>query len=164
MKRSPKSQATQIGKAIRALRELSGISQEHLAKTSEVSRATIAALEAGKGDPSIGTIEKIARSMNVSPLLLLLNEHDWRAIGIFTEILALTDFKRLGAMHSSDDRVTDLAALLIWGQQTIKQNPRCVETLRNAAEFGARSLPDSTMIGALFGASLSAQGAIKNEK
>ena len=46
---------------LKALREKTGLSQEKVARAAGVSNGTYARLEQGKGDPSVTTIQKLAR-------------------------------------------------------------------------------------------------------
>jgi transcriptional regulator with XRE-family HTH domain len=55
-------------------RQRRGLTQIELAKISEVSRATIADLEAGKRGAYRSTIKKLARSLKVKPHELMKGE------------------------------------------------------------------------------------------
>ncbi|MFO1519549.1 MAG: XRE family transcriptional regulator [bacterium] len=55
-----------IGKNIRHLREARGLSQEHLAKLSEIPRATWTNLESGEANPTITVLLKVANALQVS--------------------------------------------------------------------------------------------------
>ena len=54
--------------------------QQQLANASGVSRATIAQLEAGLGDPRISTLELLANAMHVTAVFLLLDQGAFRAL------------------------------------------------------------------------------------
>lgn len=54
--------------------------QSELAERADVSRATIAQIESGEGDPRLSTIIDIATSLEISPVLLLLGEDDLNSI------------------------------------------------------------------------------------
>ena len=60
------SNKNNIAKTIKRLREKMGISQEKLACLADVSNNTIINIEAGKqGNPTIETLKKIAKALNV---------------------------------------------------------------------------------------------------
>ena len=56
-----------ISKNLRKLRESKGLSQEKLARLSDVANNTIVKIEAGKNqNPTLGTLKKIAKALGVS--------------------------------------------------------------------------------------------------
>jgi transcriptional regulator with XRE-family HTH domain len=56
-----------ISKTLRKLREEKGLSQERLARLSDVANNTIIKIEAGKNqNPTLDTLKKIAKSLDVS--------------------------------------------------------------------------------------------------
>ena len=60
------SSKTNLAKKVKRLREKSGLSQEKLARLADVSNNTIINIEAGKqNNPTIDTLKKVARAMNV---------------------------------------------------------------------------------------------------
>ena len=56
------------------------MTQQELADTSGISRATIAQLEAGIGDPRLSTLELLAATLHVPVHFLLLDQGSFRAI------------------------------------------------------------------------------------
>lgn len=61
------SNKSDLGKTVRKLRIKNGLSQGKLARLADVSNNTIVNIEAGKQDnPTIETIKKLAKSLNVS--------------------------------------------------------------------------------------------------
>jgi transcriptional regulator with XRE-family HTH domain len=50
---------------IRELRTEQGLSQEALAKKAGLSREYLARLETGKHDPSVSTVERLAKALKV---------------------------------------------------------------------------------------------------
>lgn len=55
-----------IGKNIKKIREKTGISQDRLSKLADLSSNTVAKLELdNKPNPTIETLQKIARALNV---------------------------------------------------------------------------------------------------
>jgi transcriptional regulator with XRE-family HTH domain len=59
-----------VGKQLRALRELRGLSLEEVSQRSGVSLGLLSQLERGRGNPSLSTLERIATSL-VVPLTTL---------------------------------------------------------------------------------------------
>ncbi|MBU0455444.1 MAG: helix-turn-helix domain-containing protein [Gammaproteobacteria bacterium] len=61
------SSKSNLAKKVKQLREKLGLSQEKLARLADVSNNTIINIEAGKQDnPTIDTLKKIAKALNVS--------------------------------------------------------------------------------------------------
>lgn len=60
-----------VGKNLRRLRTKKGLSLERLSKASGVSRAMLSHIELSQSTPTINTLSKIARSLNVSFSALL---------------------------------------------------------------------------------------------
>ncbi len=56
----------QVGRRIKELRYVLGISQEELAARADVHRSYIASLEVGKRNVSIVNLEKISKALEVS--------------------------------------------------------------------------------------------------
>ena len=50
---------------LRLLRERRGLTQEQLAEKSGVSRTYLARLETGRQDPTLSTLEKLAKALGV---------------------------------------------------------------------------------------------------
>ena len=57
----------QVGKRIRSLRRQRGISQERLAFESGLNRAYVGYIERAERNPTLETIDKIAKVLRVSP-------------------------------------------------------------------------------------------------
>ena len=61
------SSKNNIAKTVKRLREKAGLSQEKLARLADVSNNTLINIEAGKqGNPTIETLKKIAKALNIS--------------------------------------------------------------------------------------------------
>lgn len=61
------SSKTNLAKKVKQLREKLGLSQEKLARLADVSNNTVINIEAGKQDnPTIDTLKKVAKALNVS--------------------------------------------------------------------------------------------------
>ena len=55
----------QMGKRIQALRKTLNLSRQQLAERADVSREYIRKLEAGGYDPTVGTLQRIAKALGV---------------------------------------------------------------------------------------------------
>jgi len=60
-----------VAMTIRKLREQRGMTQGQLAERAGVSREYVARLEAGRYDPSLSTLEKLAKALKVDVAKLL---------------------------------------------------------------------------------------------
>jgi transcriptional regulator with XRE-family HTH domain len=56
----------QMGAKIRKLRKAAGMSQAGLAKRARLTRVYVTRLEAGRQDPSLSTINALARALGVT--------------------------------------------------------------------------------------------------
>ena len=54
-----------VGKNIRSIRRAKDISQESLALGAGAERSYMSIIERGKGNPSVGMLEKIAKALDV---------------------------------------------------------------------------------------------------
>ena len=56
----------QVGKRIQKLREIKGISQQDLADKCNFEKSNMSRLEAGRVNPSLSTLEKVANALEVN--------------------------------------------------------------------------------------------------
>lgn len=68
------------GKAIRICRAAKGLSQKELASRAGIGSSHISLIEAGKRSPSLATVEKICKALNVPTHLVMLLAADPRDI------------------------------------------------------------------------------------
>ena len=61
----------QLGARIRRLRKAKGMCQADLARKALLSRVFVTRLEAGQQDPSLSTINALAKALNVSVAALM---------------------------------------------------------------------------------------------
>ena len=59
------SPAREMGKRLKKLREANGMSQAALAEKADLSRGYLIRLEAGRQDPTLGTLERLAKALDV---------------------------------------------------------------------------------------------------
>lgn len=55
-----------VGKQIQKLRELKGISQQDLAAKCNFEKSNMSRLEAGKVNPTLSTLEKVASALEIN--------------------------------------------------------------------------------------------------
>lgn len=63
--------AERIGARVRALREAAGLTQGELARRTGIHRPNIARIESGRHMPSLDTVVRIARALDVQPSAIL---------------------------------------------------------------------------------------------
>mgnify|MGYP001414967436 CR=1 FL=1 len=71
MGNSPLTPHVALGRALRKLRLAAGLSQEQLGLVSGVQRNFISLIETGQNQPTITTIFKLARALDVRPSQLV---------------------------------------------------------------------------------------------
>ena len=86
-------------------REASGLTQSDLATLASTSRATIAQIESGRGDPRLSTLGAIADALGVSAFVLLLGRDDLR------RIVELVKHGQAGETRPESDEMTLLHQL-----------------------------------------------------
>jgi transcriptional regulator with XRE-family HTH domain len=60
-----------IGIAVKNLRLQKNVSQEELARISGISRSYISRLEAGKGNPSLDQVQRIAKALGAKATIII---------------------------------------------------------------------------------------------
>jgi transcriptional regulator with XRE-family HTH domain len=60
-----------LGKNLRAARKTLGLTQEEVAERSGVQAGEVSRIEAGKRDPKVSTLEKLAAAVELPPGRLL---------------------------------------------------------------------------------------------
>ncbi len=60
-----------LGKNLRAARKRLGLTQEQVAERSGVQAGEISRIEAGKRDPRVSTLERLAKAVELKPGQLL---------------------------------------------------------------------------------------------
>jgi transcriptional regulator with XRE-family HTH domain len=61
----------QLGMRLRRLRRARGLTQDALAKKARITRVYVNNLEAGKYDPTVGVVKRLARALGVPVTELL---------------------------------------------------------------------------------------------
>jgi len=66
-----KNEVLQFGKKLREVRLKKKLSQGNIARTLGVHRSYISGLEQGRRNPSLLTVQKVAKALNIAPKELL---------------------------------------------------------------------------------------------
>lgn len=74
-----------VAKNLVAARVSLRMSQEDLARQSGLSRTTVVQIESGEADPRLSTLAKMANTVQVSPILLLVGAREMELIGKLVE-------------------------------------------------------------------------------
>jgi transcriptional regulator with XRE-family HTH domain len=62
---------TQMGRRLKQLREARDLSRQELAERADISREYLRRLEAGRQDPTVGTLQRLAKALGVKVTKLL---------------------------------------------------------------------------------------------
>jgi transcriptional regulator with XRE-family HTH domain len=151
-----------LAKNLSLARSANGITQMELADAASVSRATIAQLEGGEGDPRLSTIVDLATALGTSPILLLMGEDELRAIAAVPRLATLL----------SDEEIDQMRRWVASGlqKQRLLAGRLGADAARAAglsavgAAIGSVLIPGiGTAVGAAFGAFLLARRAERRE-
>jgi transcriptional regulator with XRE-family HTH domain len=71
-----RQRASALGVNLALAREAAGITQTDLAERAKTSRATIAQIESGGGDPRLSTLSALSEALGIGTPLLLLSQQD----------------------------------------------------------------------------------------
>jgi transcriptional regulator with XRE-family HTH domain len=61
----------QMGRRLQQLREARDLSRQQLAERAKISRQYVRQLEAGRQDPTVGTLQRLAKALRVKVTRLL---------------------------------------------------------------------------------------------
>jgi len=164
-----------LARNISAARVVLGMSQEQLATSAGMSRATVNQLEGGstaKGDPRLSTVVQLAAALGISPVFLLLGRDELDAIAWAPDSQVVKDVRS----HLTADELETMRRLLRSG--VAKNRTRAVEMGATAAAsagmtagaiaaagIGTALLPGiGTAIGAVIGSTWLAKKMIDAKK
>jgi len=135
---------SKLAKNLVAARVAAGLTQQQLADASDVSRATIAQIEAGVSDPKLSTVLQLAQALQVSALLLLLGTDD---ISALSEIVPAPGAATSGL---SEEELRELQRLVSSGML----RDRAAAAKLNAEVARAEGLSVSAVVGAAIGGAI----------
>lgn len=84
--------ANQLGRKLRALRNAFGMTQEQLAEGADISLKHLGEIERGRGNPTLATLEALAKALHVTLSDLIAFEYDQQPLDTSSiEIHALVE-------------------------------------------------------------------------
>jgi len=147
-----------LSKNLTLARKACNYTQEDLSNISKISRATIAQLESGEGDPKVSTIIDLAIALETSPLILFLGAREINALmeledNIQEKVLAEGDLEKMQHYLKSD-----IAKQKAKVAQIGADAARNVGLSAVGAAIGSMLLPGvGTVVGAVLGSLISSK-------
>ncbi len=89
-----------LGKRIKEIREKIGLKQTQLAELTGIDPKHVSKIECGRCFPSFDLMDRIARALNVEPVILLDNEHFKNKDEIISEIVDLMKHANINKVRS----------------------------------------------------------------
>lgn len=164
---------TNLAKNLVLARNVRNLTQSDIAKEAGISRATIAQIESGEGDPRLSTITDIASSLDISPVLLLMGKDEIEALEDLVrnhaeESIPKIEIEKMEQLISSGIQKFKLKAAKLGASIYEKRNDPDIGAAAGAgtgAAIGSVLLPGfGTVIGASMGAFFSAKYKSKEDK
>ena len=142
----PEGISFKLARNLVAARIAARMTQQQLADRADVSRATIAQLEAGIGDPKLSTVILLAAALQIDPFILLLGT---REVNTFVSLTKVDlQAPRLERLRTSDLR--ELQRLVASGMI----RDRASAARLGAAAAAAQGYAQQASIGAAIGAAI----------
>ncbi len=149
-----------LAKNLVLARNACDLTQAGLAEVASVSRATVAQLESGDGDPRLSTVVDISTALGTSPVLLLLGAEELKALVKITrdappDLVSDADVEKMRRLVSSGLRKQRLQAGELGASAA-----RAAGLSAVGAAIGSALLPGvGTAIGAAIGAFIGSRSA-----
>lgn len=111
----------EIGERIKRMRELSGISQNQLAKKAGIAQSTLSAIEAKTKSPSVDTVIMLAKALDCT-VAHLIGEDDASAVPLHRseeekELVSLFDALNTEGRQRLLEYAQDMAQLAKWTKE-----------------------------------------------
>lgn len=74
-----------LGRRVKRIRKELGFSQEELAERADMNVANIRQIEAGRGNPTMESVAKLARAFQIRPTDLLDFDREYRKLELFED-------------------------------------------------------------------------------
>lgn len=116
-----------VGEHLRLVRETKGINQEDLAAKAGIARARISEIENGKGNATLGIVEKIMDALEITPVELFNFQN-------LSDTKDITDKKLLIDIHRSLLLERDLNEI----QYVINTTREFLRTVDKKADYGKK--------------------------
>ncbi|GEN83761.1 hypothetical protein SLU01_20730 [Sporosarcina luteola] len=116
-----------VGEHLRLVRETKGINQEDLAAKAGIARARISEIENGKGNATLGTVEKIMDALEITPVELFNFQN-------LSDTMDITDKKLLIDIHRSLLLERDLNEI----QYVINTTREFLRTVDKKVDYGKK--------------------------
>ena len=104
---SSRRRASTLGTNLVLARQASGLTQAELSERAGTSRATIAQIESGEGDPRLSTLGAIADALGVGTFVLLLGKADIKKLVALVD--APSGLRSVVSAGEDADRLAELA-------------------------------------------------------
>ncbi len=153
--------SARLAKNLVAARLIAELTQFELASASGVSRATIAQLEAGDGDPRLSTVVDLAGALGIPPTVLLLGTEDLVVLDALVPARADTPPGAAAASRPLDVPHADLARMRhLVGSGMLKDRYRAAQLGAEVARRGGLGEAPTPMIVGLLSAMIPGRGTL----
>ena len=131
-----------LARSLLVARQVGGLTQQQLAAASTVSRATIAQIESGGGDPRLSTVGELARALGVPTMALLMGSTE---VGVLAQLPEEARDKPFPVLPA------DVALMRSYlGSGLSRDRGRAVRVAARAARSGGEAVAAAAVLAAVF--------------